>query len=114
MKSPFDLEQWYKPERDGSLEDYLKTHDGISCFPLFKGIKIYEKLLKEGYLIPNYSTIRLMWNVGREDEHFLVLEDSKLEGLSLSAHSGREGIHDYKKILKKICFEAQHLKINYE
>lgn len=103
MKNPFDSEGWYTPERDGSLEKYLETHDGFSCFPLFKGIEIYEKLLKEGYLRPDYSVIRLMWNIGREDEHFLVLKNGKLKGLALSAHSGRGGIHDYQEILKEVC-----------
>ena len=112
MRNPFDSEGWYNLERDGGLEEYLETHDGFFTFPLFKGIEIYEKLLKDDYLIENYSVIRLMWNIGRDDEHFLVLEDRKLEGLALSAHSGRGGSHDYKEILKEACWEAQSIKRN--
>ena len=67
-------------------------------------------IINEGYLRPNHSIIRLMWNFGREDEHYLVLKDGKLKGLELPAHSGREGVHDYKKILNGVCFEAQYLK----
>jgi len=112
MRNPFDREGWYKSERDGSLEKYLETYDGFSCFPLFRGIEIYNKLLEGGYLIPNYSLIRLMWNIGREDEHFLVLENRKLEGISLTAHSGMPGIYEAKEIIKDDgpCFEAQNLR----
>ncbi len=97
MINPFQDSYYYKLERDGSLEKYLEIHDGITSFPLFKGIEIYQKLFDEGYLVPNVSVIRLMWNIGREDEHFLVLEDGKLEGLSLSAHSGERVFMNQKR-----------------
>ena len=115
MKKGFESEAWYKPERDGSLEDYFETHDGFSTFPLFRGVEIYEKLLKEGYLIPNYSIIRLMWNFGREDEHFLVVENGRLQGIQSPAHAGRKGVMDYKEIIKEEgpCFEAQNLKVKH-
>ena len=57
---------------------------------MFKGIEIYEKLWNEGYLIKEYSIIRLMWNVGRGDEHFLVLDKYELEGIQCPGHPGRE------------------------
>jgi hypothetical protein len=68
-------------------------------------------LWEQGYLLQNFSYIRLMWNIGRGDEHFLVLEEGLLQGLEAGIHSGREGIHKPEKILRKKnpCWEAQHL-----
>ena len=40
---------------------------------------------------------------------FLFLKNGKLKGLALPAHSEREGVHGYKKILNDVCFEAQNL-----
>ncbi|MDP4012970.1 MAG: hypothetical protein Q8R00_05205 [Candidatus Nanoarchaeia archaeon] len=89
----------YQPKRDGTLAEYLKTHNGISCFPLFRGYSWYKELWKKEYLMPG-SIIRLMWNVGRGDEHFLVLEKDKLQGIGQgTGHGGREGIHHPKEIL---------------
>lgn len=104
----------YNKKRDGPLEQYLETHDGISCFPLFHGYRMYQELWNKGYLLPNISVIRLMWNVGKGDEHFLVLEDKRLQGLEANMHSGRPGIHDPKKILKSRgpCWEANPLSHN--
>lgn len=51
---------------------------------------------------PAISVIRLMWNIAREDEHFLVLGENQIEGISnLPAHAGRKGIYDPKDILDK-------------
>ena len=90
----------YVPKRGGSLEKYLETHDGHSVFPLFRGPKMFEILMKKGYFLPDYSVVRLMWNVGRGDEHFYVDKDYKLVGVDVPVHAGRHGVHSYKDILK--------------
>ena len=92
---------WYQPKIDGTLEEYLETHDGFSVFPLFKGYKYYKILWDKGYLEPQISVIRLMWNVGRDDEHFRVLGEYEIEGIIISAHAGRSGKHDPRKLLSK-------------
>jgi hypothetical protein len=103
----------YHPKRDGALEEYLKAHNGFTCMPLFKGYGQYKMLWDKGYLQPRVSVIRLMWNVGRGDEHFIVTKDNRLEGCTgLEFHSGRPGIHDPKVVLSaRNCpvWEAQHL-----
>ncbi|PIN91971.1 hypothetical protein COU61_01700 [Candidatus Pacearchaeota archaeon CG10_big_fil_rev_8_21_14_0_10_35_13] len=103
----------YNPKTNGPLERYLETHDGRTSFPLFKGWKHYEMLWDRGYLEPGMSVIRLMWNDGREDEHFLVMGVREIEGMSeLQAHAGREGTQDPKRILsEKNCppWEAHSL-----
>lgn len=108
---PFDSsDACYNPAHDGSLEEYFKTHDGSFAFPLFKGFDHFELLRKEGWLGPRMSIIRLMWNVGRGDEHFMVTDEFKLEGLVAEAHSGREGIHEPAELFKGAPpFEAQHV-----
>ena len=112
MKPVFDTSgAAYNPERDGSLEEYLRTHDGLSAFPLFHGYAQYKMLWDEGYLVPDWSVIRLMWNVGRGDEHFFVKGEFELVGVhDIQAHAGREGIHDPREILEEgVCFEASGL-----
>jgi len=104
---------WYQPEKDGTLEEYLETHDGLSCTPLFKGYEHYQMLWDKGYFDPEIGVVRLMWNVGRDDEHFIVLGKYKIKGCNyLPAHAGRPGIHDPRKLLsEKTCppWEAQSL-----
>jgi len=104
---------WYTPKRDGSLEKYLETYDGISCFPLFKGYQHYKLLWDQGFLDPNIGIIRLMWNYARDDEHFLVLGEYQIQGMSdLPAHAGREGIFDPRELLEERncpAWEAQGL-----
>jgi hypothetical protein len=81
----FSTHPWYDRKRDGSLEEYFETHDGHSCFPLFKGHAHYKLLWNKGYLQPEMSIIRLMWNIGREDEHFLVKSKDILQGIEAPA-----------------------------
>ena len=52
-----------------------------------------------------------MWNVGRDDEHFLVTEEGRLEGLEAPRHSGRKGIYNPEDLLMEDVFwEAHRLK----
>lgn len=68
--------------------------------PLFEGYKHFKLLKSKELLIPNFTSLRLMWNSGCTDEHFNLTEDFKLEGILLNAHSGRPGIHEPELILK--------------
>jgi len=107
---PFDPKPWYNPKRDGTLDEYFERFDEQQACPLFKGYAWFEKLRDRGYLMPNVSFIRIMWNVGREDEHYRVTADFKLEDIVGSAHSGQQGIHDPKKILARgPAWEPQHV-----
>ena len=97
----------YTPERDGTLEEYFETHNGISTFSRFKGFEHFEMLRKEGWLAPRISVIRLMWNVGRGDEHFGITPDYKLEGMSAPEHGGRSGISEPRVVSEEgPCFEV--------
>ncbi len=80
--------------------EYLKIHDGFQVHPLFEGYEQFEFLKSKDLLVPKITSIRLMWNIGRWDEHFSITEDFKLEGILLNAHSGRPGISDPKEILE--------------
>ncbi len=110
----------YNPKRDGSLEKYFETHDGLLAFSLFRGFDQFEMLRKEGWLGPRITIIRLMWNVGRGDEHFEVTDNFQLLGLEAQAHAGREGVHDPQKVLEEgPCFEVHnplfpHLRQRHE
>ena len=99
-KFHFSYRGCYDPKRDGNLEEYLLTHLGyVGPFNLFKGYEWYKILVEKEYLVPHIGVIRLMWNIGRDDEHFVITEDFRLEGMEAPAHAGRKGIHDPKDIL---------------
>lgn len=105
-----DTTACYTPARDGPLVEYLQRRDGLSSFPLFRGIEHFNMLRDQGWLAPRMSIIRLMWNAGRGDEHFEVTEDFFLEGIPNDAHGGRPGIHSPEKVLDGAPpFEAQNL-----
>lgn len=101
----------FNPEQE-DLEDYLDTHDGRAAFPLFRGVDIFHVMREKGWLAPRYTIVRLMWNFGREDEHFFVTEDFQLQGIEAAHHGGREGIHSPEEILGKsgVGWEIQHLR----
>ena len=104
----------YDAKRDGSLSEYLKTHDGYMAFPLFYGLQQYHMLWDEGWIVREYSIIRIMWNVGRGDEHYLVIGRDNVKGIENDAHGGAKGFFDMGKLLNDrdgICWEAQHLSI---
>lgn len=69
-------------------------------------------MMKEkGWLQPRISIIRLMWNMGRSDEHFVVTEDHQLAGIhDAPDHAGRPGVHDPQKVLTEgPNWEVHHL-----
>ena len=107
---------WYTPKRDGPLENYLESRRfGImppnAVYPLFKGYEHFQQLWDKGYLEPNVSCIRLMWNIGRHDEHFGVIGEDTIEGIELPAHSGRPGRHSAREILSNgPCWEVHYLR----
>jgi hypothetical protein len=91
----------YDFKRDGPLKKYFETHDGLNCFPLFRGFEIYDELWDEGWLCPLQSNVRVMWGLGRGDEHYGVLSKTELEGTELKYHSGKAGIYFPKEILSQ-------------
>jgi hypothetical protein len=100
----------YDEKRDGPLSSYIEARDGTGTFTLFKGFEHFDMLRREGWLAPNMSVIRVMWNTFRGDEHFGVTEDFQLEGIENRSHGGRPGIHDPRTLLAETPpFEAQRL-----
>lgn len=115
MRDPFDPRAWYTARRDGPLDEYLEVYDGHNAFPLFRGYRHYKMLWDRGYFIPNFSVIRVMWNIGRDDEHFLVTGEYSVAGIWAPAHAGRDGVHDPRKLLNpRRCppWEAQHMSLD--
>ncbi|MFP4118472.1 MAG: hypothetical protein ACLFTH_00265 [Candidatus Woesearchaeota archaeon] len=94
-----------------TLREYLETYDGIMHIPRFKGIGHYELLVKNGYLLPDYSILRIddetgMWG------YYGILEDFNLFGLDDSYSPGKEGVHNYRQMLDNTIFETS--KINMD
>ncbi|MDD5178492.1 MAG: hypothetical protein PHT54_04415 [Candidatus Nanoarchaeia archaeon] len=97
MADALDPEPWYKAERDGSLEDYLKTRSTYVSL-LFKGYDIFERL-KELGVLKSGSGVRVMDSLWL-DQCYIVTEDFKLEGLP-GTFAGKPGRHNPKDILKE-------------
>ncbi len=103
----------YTPERDGSLEHYLQKHDGTTTTSMFYGVEHFNLLREQEWFLPGMSSIRLMWNTGRDDEYFIVDENYHLVGQShLDAHAGREGVFRPEDLLTADAppFEAHQLR----
>ena len=102
----------YDPKRNGSLEEYLESHDGNSACPLFKGYEHYKMIWDRGLFIPDMSFIRIMWNMGRDDEHYLVTGQFEITEFENESHGGMPGKYNPRKVLRGRCpaWEARHLK----
>jgi hypothetical protein len=101
MKSP-----WYQKERDGKLSDFIEERCfGGPASALFKGIEAFNMLEEKNLLKNGHTSIRVMWNVGRGDEHYTVVEQNgeiMLEGVtSTKSHDGMAGLHKPEDILER-------------
>jgi len=50
-------------------------------------------------ITPNITSIRIRYNIGRDDEFYGVINNFQQEGIILNAHPGKEETHDQKKLL---------------
>ncbi|MBI2578613.1 MAG: hypothetical protein HYW26_02785 [Candidatus Aenigmarchaeota archaeon] len=90
---------FYKPERDGTIENYLKNRRETNLPFAFRGLEPYQQLWDKGYIAPGIASIRLVFSHARSDEHYCVVSEQELEGVELPVHSGKAGIHDPREIL---------------
>ena len=104
---------WYNPERDGSLAEYFMAHNGYSVSPLFVGYDWFKRLLKEGWIMPNISNIRIYRRFGF-DEHYTVISEKEVEGIEIEFHGGKPGIHDPKNLLTEKGPSWEPIGINTE
>ncbi|MEK6933594.1 MAG: hypothetical protein AABW75_01825 [Nanoarchaeota archaeon] len=65
-------------------------------------------LWNQGYIEPNITTIRVMWNIGRGDEHFDIVNKNTLRGIAAPAHSGRPGDHSISLLDKVPSYEIHY------
>jgi len=109
----FDSKCYYQPKRDGALDDFLQVQfDSIGTYRQFKGVGQFNLLWERGYLVPQFSCIRLMYNLGRGDACYAVIDQKTLSGLDAGFHSGEPGRHQLRYILTKNAppFEAHHME----
>lgn len=98
MRRLGEREPWYKPRRNGSLEQYLLAHMSASSgTSIFRGHYWYREMRKRGYIVPG-SEIRLLWSIGN-DEFYAVDSKYMLKGQRCGPFSGKPGTHDPRKIL---------------
>ena len=100
LKSP-----WYQKERDGKLSDFLEARCfGGGTTALFKGMEGFDLLKEKNLLKSEMTLIRVMWNVGRGDEYYAVVESGgeiMLQGITTGSHDGIPGLHKPEDILEK-------------
>ena len=89
----------YTPDRDGTIEDYIRMSKNQRVPLCFKGYEQFQNLVNLGYIEPNITLIRVMYNHDRGDEFYGVIDDFKLEGMLVNVHRGKEGIYNPEEIL---------------
>jgi len=88
---------WHNEETHRTIDDYLKTHDGVDAMPLFKGSKQYNLLKDLGYLMAG-TGIRVMHSEpGAMDEVYSVTSDYKLKDIK----SEKDALHEPETILDR-------------
>ena len=91
----------YRGSIDDDIRKYLKeTHENGAVCPSFRGYEPFKQLWDLGVMLPRIASIRLVHGQGM-DEHYIVADEEHLEGISLEAHSGKEGLHNTKELLTK-------------
>ena len=92
----------YRGSIDGDIKQYLiESHSNGMVSPTFKGYESFEQLWDLGVVTPKITSIRLMFNIGRGDENYIVADKEHLEGIVVNAHPGQEGLHNTEEILTK-------------
>jgi hypothetical protein len=109
---------WYTQDVDGPIKDYIEKRRSSGAEPMFRGFRHYEMLWNKGLLMPECSTIRLVWGSGG-GQYFIVKGLHEIEGIDdAMAHQAKPGIHDPEKILEEpiegeqMRFEAHYLERN--
>jgi hypothetical protein len=102
---------WYDPRFDASIDEYLVRYSKqFATYPIFKGYDAYPLLWNGGHFQAGTSLIRLCYGHGRQDEHYIVLNDSEVEGFLTKAHGGKPGVYNVRRLLiEEMRWEAQYL-----
>jgi hypothetical protein len=90
---------WYDPKRDGTIESYIEKCRDEGLPKCFRGSEQFHQLVDLGYIVPNITSIRIMYSHGRGDEFYGVVDDFKLEGIEVAVHGGKKGVHDPSELL---------------
>ncbi len=100
----------YIEKRDGSFTTYLDTCTNESRYGLFLGPQHYRDLWDAGLLTPEITSIRIMGNSHRPDEHYIVISRDAVEGVELQAHSGKQGQHPIENVIPDsgVMFEVHY------
>lgn len=103
----------YNPKQNGTVQGYIRKCREERVPICFKGAAQFQMLVDLGLVIPHMTFVRLMYNLGRGDEAYQVVDGFRLEGLEIAVHGGQSGIHDAKKILSRKApyFEVSGLRI---
>jgi hypothetical protein len=97
-----DGNDWMKAvgEDHGSLEKYVVNQIKVGAEPLLYGSSPFLYLWENDFLEEGHI-VRTNIQGGYIDEHYTITSEGKLKGIEAAGglYSGRDGIHDFKKIL---------------
>jgi len=97
----------------GRYIEYCRSSSIVS--PTFDMPKDYKTLWNAGYITPEITVVRLMFKLGGPDEFYGVNKKYELEGMKLPEHSGRDGKHDPRVLLKNEqikCWLVENINSN--
>tara|TARA_Y100000034_G_C6907867_1_gene421894 strand:- start:6362 stop:6709 length:348 start_codon:yes stop_codon:yes gene_type:complete len=89
---------WYDPKINGTIEEYIEFCKSNQMGISFKGPEQFQQLVNLGYITPHITSIRLMYGMGSAG-FYQVIDNFQLEGVDVSVHAGKEGIHNPKELL---------------
>lgn len=91
----------YRGRIDGDIKEYLiEMHSNGAVAPSFRGHEPFKQMWEMGIITPEIASIRLVHGSGM-DEHYMIINENTMEGISLMAHSGKPGFHNIQDILSK-------------
>jgi len=90
---------YYRGSIDGDIKKYLQErHNDGSVAPTFIGFAPFKQIWDLGVIEPHIATIRLMHDQGW-DEHYVVVDETQVEGIALITHAGKPGLHNTQELL---------------
>jgi len=97
------------------LEDYLESHDGMSCDNHFCGARYFYVMQRKGLIIPRITSVRVATHV-IPDTLYLVNEDFMLQSSgrgegNMSCVGGDKGVYNPRVLLRRRHWSIHGLKL---
>jgi hypothetical protein len=105
----------YSFERNGSLEDYLRSHNGTNADNHFYGPTYFLIIRNRGYMLPLITTVRVDQSPAPDLGFFVnvnfLLESNGPGEYNMSLVGAEKGVYDPLKVLMNRNWSIQFLNI---